>query len=171
MATGEHPREPRWYTDGFHYLRKKQKDDGSWSSGANLAVPDTAFGILFLMRSTKKSIENTKGYDSGTLSGGQGLPRDLSHVHLRDGQIVEQPVNGSLSALLAILSHPDNPDFENLAADPRNIVSQLSGRARGAPTKSIWSRCGGWPPMAPAPRDWRRCACSPKCATSAMPPR
>jgi hypothetical protein len=126
LAMGQHPREPAWYTDGFQYLKKKQKDDGSWSSQDDLTVPDTAFGILFLMRSTKKSIEKTKGHDSGALAGGQGLPLKLIEVHLRDGRIVSRPVAGALGALLDILSHPDNPEFHDLADDPQNIISQLA---------------------------------------------
>ncbi|HEV2969073.1 MAG TPA: hypothetical protein VGY55_03720 [Pirellulales bacterium] len=126
LAMGQHPREPAWYTDGFQYLKKKQKDDGSWSSQGDLTVPDTAFGILFLMRSTKRSIEKTKGYDSGALTGGRGLPRKLIDVHVRDGRIVSQPVAGALPALLEVLSHPGDPDFHDLADDPRNIISQLA---------------------------------------------
>src|SRR5438132_476145 len=116
---------PGWDTDGFHYLKKKQKEDGSWDKGGG-AGPDTSFGILFLLRSTKKSIEKTKGYDSGTLAGGQGLPRKLSEARLREGRIVSKPVTGSLPALLDILAHPDNPNFADLVDDPQNIVVQLA---------------------------------------------
>lgn len=125
LATGQHPRDPGWYTDGYRYLKKKQKDDGSWDGGAGPA-PDTSFGILFLMRSTKKSIEKTKGYDAGTMAGGQGLPRKLSDARLREGRIVGKPVTGSLAALLGILAKPDDPDFAELADDPQSLVSQIS---------------------------------------------
>ena len=125
LATGQHPREPGWYTDGFRYLKKKQKEDGSWENGGGPG-PDTSFGILFLLRSTKRSIEKTAGYEAGTLAGGQGLPRKLTDVRLRDGRIVSKPVTGSLPALLEILAHPENPDFAALADDPQNIVVQLS---------------------------------------------
>jgi hypothetical protein len=124
LATGQHPREPGWYTDGFQYLRRKQKEDGSWEKGCGPAA-DTAFAALFLMRSTKRSIEKTQGYDAGMLAGGQGLPPKLAEVHLRDGRIVNKPVAGSLPALLVILAHPDHPDFAGLSDDPRNIVSAL----------------------------------------------
>jgi hypothetical protein len=125
LATGQHPREPGWYNDGYRYLKRKQKDDGSWDGGAGPA-PDTSFGILFLMRSTKKSIEKTKGYDAGTLAGGQGLPRKISDARLREGRIVDKPVSGSVPALLDILAHPDHPDFADLADDPENIAAGLA---------------------------------------------
>jgi hypothetical protein len=125
LATGQHPREPGWYNDGFHYLKKKQTENGSWEKGGGPG-PDTAFGILFLLRSTKKSIEKTTGYEAGSLAGGQGLPRKLSDARVREGRIVSKPVTGSLPALLDILAHPDNPDFAELADDPQNIVVQLA---------------------------------------------
>lgn len=125
LATGQHPREPGWYNDGFHYLKKKQKDDGYWDGGAGPG-PDTSFGILFLLRSTKRSIEKTKGYDAGTMAGGQGLPRKLSDARLREGKIVGKPVTGALPALIEILSHPDDPDFAELADDPQSIIAQLN---------------------------------------------
>ena len=124
LATGQHPREPGWYTDGFQYLKRKQKDDGSLEKGCGPAA-DTAFAVLFLMRSTKKSIEKTQGYDAGMLAGGQGLPAKLTDIQLRDGRIVNKPVTASLPALLEIIGHPEHPDFTGLKEDPRNIVAAL----------------------------------------------
>jgi hypothetical protein len=77
------------------------------------------------MRSTKKSIEKTKGYDAGTLAGGQGLPRKLADARLREGRIVAKPVTGSVPELLDILAHPNHADFADLADDPQNIVAGL----------------------------------------------
>jgi hypothetical protein len=132
LATGQHPREPGWYTDGFQFLRRKQKEDGSWDKGCGPAA-DTAFAVLFLMRSTKKSIEKTQGYDAGMLAGGQGLPAKLTDLEIRNGRIVTKPATGSLPALLDILAHPDHADFAGLSDDPRNIVAALDqeqGQAR-----------------------------------------
>ncbi len=124
LATGQHPREPGWYTDGFQYLKRKQKDDGSWDKGCGPAA-DTAFCVLFLMRSTKKSIEKTQGYDAGMLAGGKGLPAKLTDIQLRDGRIVNKPVTASAAAMLEILAHPEHPDFTGLSDAPRNIVAAL----------------------------------------------
>ena len=45
---GEHD----WYQKGADYLVKRQRDDGSWKGSASYfgALPDTCFGILFLVR-------------------------------------------------------------------------------------------------------------------------
>ncbi len=133
LAAGLHIAEPGWYNDGVRLLKLTQQADGSWDSGNKIIVPDTCFGILFLLRSTKKSIEKTKGYESGLAAGGQGLPRDLSEVHVREGQIVAKPITGSLAALIDVLGHPESHDFRALADDPQDIIRQL-GEA-DAPTR------------------------------------
>jgi hypothetical protein len=125
-AAGLHLKESSWYNLGFGFLRRKQLLDGSWDSGAKIQVPDTAFAILFLMRSTKKSIEKTKGYDAGTLTGGQGLPDHLADVRLLGGQLMGRQVTGTPDALLDILSQPDHADFRSLTLDSEDLVRQLS---------------------------------------------
>ena len=127
-------------------------------------MPDTAFAILFLMRSTKKSIEKSKGYDAGTLAGGQGLPDHLADVRLLGGQIMGKQVTGTPDALLDILSQPDHGDFRNLAVDPQDLIRQLS-EEEGEVATGISRGCGGWPRKAPGHRGWRRCASWPGCAT------
>jgi len=43
-----------WYAEGAQYLLAQQKDDGSWlSKGADHAIWDTCFAILFLRRATR----------------------------------------------------------------------------------------------------------------------
>ncbi len=140
LATNSKVREPLWYTDGYHYLKKTQQADGSWASKPDMVAPDTDFGILFLLRSTKKSIEKTRGFDNGVLAGGKGLPRDLSNIHVHDGQIVAKPVTGSLAALMDLAVHPDRPNFAEFAGDPRDLVRQLSeaeGAERAAQLKTL----------------------------------
>ncbi len=126
LAYGLKNREPGWYNDGFNYLKRKQLDDGSWASKADMVSPDTSFAILFLLRSTKRSIEKTKGFEAGILAGGQGLPRNLDRVRVRKGQIVAKPVTGSLPALLDVLAHPENASFNDFAGDPQDLVRQLA---------------------------------------------
>ncbi len=126
LAAGTRTAEPGWYNDGVRLLSLTQRPDGSWDGGSSIVTPDTCFGILFLLRSTKKSIEKTKGYEAGTAAGGQGLPRNLADVRVRDGQIVAKPITGALPALLEVLEHPENADFRALAEDPQDIVRQLT---------------------------------------------
>ena len=46
-------------------------------------IADTAFAVLFLMRSTKKSIEKAKSYGAGEMIGGRGLPKDTERAERR----------------------------------------------------------------------------------------
>jgi hypothetical protein len=75
LAEGINDAEPRWYNEGARHLIKKQAENGSWNEGAGEPV-DTAFGALFLMRSTKKAIQKSiKKFGDGQLTGGRALAR------------------------------------------------------------------------------------------------
>lgn len=98
-------RTPLWYHQGSNYLIANQKEDGSWASKAG-EVPDTCFSLLFLLRSTKKSLEKTgQRYQSGLLIAGRGLPGTRGEVRLRDGRVVVTP-DGTLAQALSVLSDP-----------------------------------------------------------------
>jgi hypothetical protein len=98
-------RTPLWYHQGSNYLLANQNDDGSWKGQAG-EVPDTCFSLLFLLRSTKKSLEKTgQRYQSGLLIAGRGLPGTRGEVRLRDGRVVVTP-DGTLAQALSVLSDP-----------------------------------------------------------------
>ena len=121
--------EPRWYDDGARYLIKTQADNGSWNSQAG-TVPDTAFSVLFLMRSMKKSLEKAYAYGEGTMVGGRGIPKDTSKVELRGGQLVPRSLLGPAEKLLAALGDPEGKDFDRsidvLAELPSDTLESLS---------------------------------------------
>jgi len=102
-AEGKSDKEPKWYNDGVRYLIDSQASDGHWHTQAS-PTADTAFAVLFLLRSTKKSIQHARGLGAGTLVGGRGLPRDTSRVELRQGKVVPRPLLGPAEALLAALN-------------------------------------------------------------------
>jgi hypothetical protein len=102
-------KEPKWYNDGVEFLIRTQTVEGSWSSQAGV-VPDTAFSVLFLLRSTRKSIEKAYSFGHGTLIGGRGLPKETDLVEVRAGQIVASPLLGPAEGLLAALDDPKNKD-------------------------------------------------------------
>jgi hypothetical protein len=103
------PEEPDWYRQGYELLKKTQRDQGGWqsSSGAPCA---TAFAVLFLLRSTQKSIKASLG--EGTLVGGRGLSANLSRMKLRHGKLIVQQETLDAEGLLAMLEDPDNQDLD-----------------------------------------------------------
>ncbi len=76
-----------------------------------MAVPDTAFGSLFLMRSMKKSIERAVAFGAGRMNGGQRLPDNLLGAKLRENRLVNPLVDIDAAAALAIIRNPDHPQF------------------------------------------------------------
>jgi hypothetical protein len=64
-----------WYKQGSAFLISRQADNGSWSSNYDPVV-DTSFAILFLSRSTQKTLEKIRIVRLGeaTMTGGKGLP-------------------------------------------------------------------------------------------------
>ncbi len=126
-----------WYDEGARWLMKTQAENGSWTSAGG-AVPDTAFGVLFLLRSMKKSIERAKGFGRGVLVGGRGLPKGAADVLLRQGQVVAKPLSGPAEQLMAAIENAEAPEHSAAAeamadisiADARKLVSAHEGRLR-----------------------------------------
>ena len=119
LAEGQVEVEQRWYSDAAQFLVKSQAEDGSWKSQAG-AVPDTAFGCLVLMRSTKKSIEKARSYGGGWMVGGKGLPKETDSVRVQQGKVLAVPKLEAIDPLLAAVD--DSQDaalgekLESLAA-------------------------------------------------------
>jgi hypothetical protein len=116
-AEGRSVKEPTWYNDGFAYLRKEQEQDGSWKGTEGLDSVNTAFSVLFLLRSTKKAIERSKSYGDGALLAGRGVPGNTQEIRVRGGQIVPKQVPMSTAELIETLSKPDSPSFLAVSAD------------------------------------------------------
>jgi hypothetical protein len=107
--------EPDWYDAGFELLKRTQAENGSWNDGCGEPAA-TAFSILFLLRSTQKSIEASLG--QGTLVGGRGLPRDLSKVQLRGGKLVVERQPTEVDQLLGMLDDSGSAALDALLDDP-----------------------------------------------------
>ena len=54
-------------------------------------TPDTAFAVLFLLRSSKRSIEKAYGYGESTLVAGRGLPKETATVTVFRGKVLPVP--------------------------------------------------------------------------------
>lgn len=111
LAEGRNEKEPGWYNDGVELLKKKQESKGNWS-GDHDAHVSTCFALLFLIRSTKKSIGKVVNTE-GALSGGRGLPKDVTNVKLKGNQIVGVQAAKSIDDLLDLLESPDDAALEN----------------------------------------------------------
>lgn len=135
---GTFEEEPRWYNDGVRLLRELQNDDGSWGSvlamGESATETDapvsTAFATLFLLRSTRETIEKVIDRD-GILRGGHELPSDLSDVRLRDHRIVAPAITGEVEDLITMLEDGDGEKIERLLEDPDVLaLGNLDGSGR-----------------------------------------
>lgn len=98
-----------WYDDGVYLLEKNQGANGGWT-GQTGEPTDTAFAMLFLLRSSKKSIEKAHHLGPGTLITGRGLPEG-NDVELRMGQVRPKPLSGPAEQLLAAIDDPGHPDY------------------------------------------------------------
>lgn len=110
-------KDNHWYDEGYAYLAKTQGKDGSWRSEPwEHAQADTAFGILFLLRSMKKSIEKAKSFGGGLLTGGRGLPDNAAEIELRAGRVQAKPLRGPAMELLSKMTETssDDPELERL---------------------------------------------------------
>ena len=106
--------EPEWYDKGYRYLRSHVRPEGYWKSHSKEACA-TAFAILFLTRSTQKSIKASLG--EGTLVGGRGLSADLSRMKMRHGRLVRTQKATEVDQLLTMLEDSGNEDLEALMSD------------------------------------------------------
>jgi hypothetical protein len=126
LADGTDEKEPQWYNDGVQLLLASQKADGSFNVKAMQDfATDTAFGVLFLTRSTKKAIAKNVAGD-GTLTGGRGLKGNMANAKVKDGKIIAPPEKGAVDNLASILDDPRNPDVDGLAEFPEGWLSDLT---------------------------------------------
>ncbi|MCA1685349.1 MAG: HEAT repeat domain-containing protein, partial [Planctomycetia bacterium] len=96
-----------WFDQGRRFIRGSQQPDGSWNSSFG-AVPNTVWAILFVTKSTAKTLAriNVKSLGAGTLLGGRGLPKDLSSLTVAGGRVVSRPMNGAVEGMLAVMEDP-----------------------------------------------------------------
>jgi hypothetical protein len=83
---GGHQENAIWYDAGVEYLKKSQNKNGSWVAQSGPA-PGTSFAVLFLVRSTQKSIEKAAKPVGGELAGGKGLSGAIGNATVRNGKI------------------------------------------------------------------------------------
>ncbi|MFH1918686.1 MAG: HEAT repeat domain-containing protein [Planctomycetota bacterium] len=126
-AEGRTVAEPQWYNDGVRLLKESQGQDGSWAGARSGPVPATAFAALFLLRSTKKSIEHKRSLGDGTLIVGRGLPRHLAGLTVLRGNVVAKPQLASLDKVLASLDDATSPQY----AEALEVLAELPSEEAG----------------------------------------
>ncbi len=137
-VNGTYEEEPRWYNDGVRLLRELQGDKGSWGIATNMAVNPTgttppiatSFSMLFLLRSTRETIEQVIERD-GLLHGGRGLPGDLTEIRLRNNKIVAPAITGEVEDLITMLEDEEGEKIENMLENPDALsLSGMTGSGR-----------------------------------------
>ncbi|WP_435016845.1 HEAT repeat domain-containing protein [Tundrisphaera sp. TA3] len=96
-----------WFEDGRRFLAATQQSGGNWTATYGDG-PNTAWGVLFLTKSTAKSVRKLqlRRLGAGTLIGGRGLPADLSQISVAGGRVVARPMDGAVEGMLAVLEDP-----------------------------------------------------------------
>jgi hypothetical protein len=115
-ADGRMGAESAWYDSGAKYLISKQNEQGAWSERCG-EVADTAFSVLFLIRSTRKSITKARYFGGGTLVGGRGLPSGEGAAFVRSGRVKKKALAGPADELFAAMDNPDNDQFNRALDD------------------------------------------------------
>jgi hypothetical protein len=112
-----------WFEAGRQFILSQQRADGSWDSHHGV-IPNTVWAILFITKSTAKSVRKLeiKRLGPGTLLGGRGLPSDLSNLTVAGGRVVSRPMNGAVEGMLAVL---EDPRAENADSAVNGLVTRF----------------------------------------------
>lgn len=138
IMEGKQNQSPAWYVQGVNELASLQESDGHWaqSKKADYTSDDicTCFAVLFLIRSTQKTIGKL---DEGVTFGGYGLPNDVSTIKMVGDRIVSD-AETSVENLLAMLEKNEASDVEigllpddmQLTKDPVQRKEQIARLSR-----------------------------------------
>ncbi len=132
IAQGESKKDPDWYNWGVEYLGKTQAQNGSWKSCEAGPVIDSSFAVLFLLRSTQKSIKRIVK-ESGVTRGGKYLPEDLTKIAVdASGQVKDTKETPPIELLMQSLEEGDINSIDSsipaqltLSDDPAKRANEL----------------------------------------------
>lgn len=120
---------PAWYDEGVKELMGYQDpESGAWSKkdfSATSPPVATAFALLFLVRSTQKALNVSRG----TLAGGRILPSDTTDIRVEGTQIKGRQVAAQVTDLLDILE-ADDADKLNGQSLPEDMELSENPSAR-----------------------------------------
>ncbi len=124
-------KSPAWYNRGVDELRKLQGADGGFKDAKSYTAPhiNASFAILFLLRSTQKSISSVV---DGSARGGFGFDDDVTNAKLgANGSVETKPIATEVNQMLDILDD-DDPDKLNGKALPDNLALSKDPKDRAA---------------------------------------
>jgi hypothetical protein len=118
-----------WFEQGRQFITSTQRGDGAWDSQHG-TIPNTVWALLFLTKSTQKSVRKVeiRRLGAGTLVGGRYLPKDLSNMTVAGGRVVSRPMNGAVEGMLAVL---EDPRSENADAAVSGLVNRFRTEGPG----------------------------------------
>lgn len=135
---------PAWYNVIVDQLRERQSENGGWEDRAhtNPGV-STAFAILFLIRSTKKSLGAGA---SATTRGGKGFGPDVSKAQLVDGSAKSKSPAKSVTGMLDLLESDGADELDGkslsesavLPTNPTELSAQLDRLERLVRGSKSW---------------------------------
>lgn len=120
--------DPKWYQDGFNFLKGTQASDGHWDADFGGPEVTTCFAVLFLSRSAKKTIVKAS---QGVAQGGMGLPPDVKNLQEKNGRIVQETLDVDINQFLSIAnSDGDNAELARLndQAEPIKLSTDETKR-------------------------------------------
>ncbi len=106
-----------WFAEGRTFIEKTQGANGACNAEYG-GVPNTAWAVLFVAKSTEKTIRKIqiRRLGAGTLVGGRGLPSDLSSISVAGGHVISKPMDGAIDGMLAVLEDPRVDDASSAFA-------------------------------------------------------
>ena len=139
-------KSPPWYNAGVAELKKLQDQEGGWGRLNNDYCPPeicTAFSILYLIRSTQKTISKL---NEGFTIGGYGLPKNAASIKRVGDKIVSEET-ASVEGLLEMMEKtgtenvevgllPENLTLSKNPAERKAQVTRLSRLLRSEDWKS-----------------------------------
>lgn len=130
IMTGKRDKSPAWYNAGVTELKKLQDPQGAWGTlNSDFCPPDvcTAFAILYLIRSTQKTIAKL---NEGVMTGGYGLPSNATTVR-RVGDRIVSAETASVDGLLEMLEKNKTDNVE-VGLLPENLTLSKDSAVRKA---------------------------------------
>ncbi|MCO6455649.1 MAG: hypothetical protein J5I93_10180 [Pirellulaceae bacterium] len=143
LARGGVQKEPGWYNDGVSLLLSSQQAAGNWRDAKGQDAINTAFAVLFLLRSTQDAIQKTiKG--EGLLVGGYSLPKDVSNLSQgKDGKVIVPQAVVDLDNLMRELESAEGANLDGLLDSKLELNVDLDSPTRKAQLAKLRSMVAG----------------------------